>query len=180
MTHSTGPAWMLDLGSLPFTAAQRDLFRAGTLAPTWAAQYPELFDADDLRLTRTQAHNHYFEWLAAIVLYHSTGYLSLIEKYEPFGKPRAGRPHQRKFQVVEQLFGDGSEMLALMKRQDHPTYGGTQAPDLLVYAPDLSDWFFCEVKGDKDTLKPAQRLYFADLAQVGGRPVRHLHFHLLP
>lgn len=50
------------------------------------------------------------------------------------------------------------------------TAGEPQCPDLLVYAPDRSDWFFVEVKGPRDRLRPKQRDYFDELTSVTGRP----------
>ena len=34
--------------------------------------------------------------------------------------------------------------------------GRAQAPDLLMYAEDLSDWFFCEAKGPRDRLRTSR------------------------
>jgi hypothetical protein len=34
------------------------------------------------------------------------------------------------------------------------------APDFFVYKEDHSDWFFCEVKGPRDELRPSQRSQF--------------------
>ena len=58
-------------------------------------------------------------------------------------------------------------------------WGGTQGPDLLMYAPDFSDWFFCEAKGPRDTLSERQRDLFAALAQASGRAVRLVEFRRL-
>ena len=44
-----------------------------------------------------------------------------------------------------------------------------------MYAPDLSDWFFCEVKGPRDRLRPVQVNKFEGLAMVSGKPVRLLY-----
>jgi len=48
------------------------------------AQFPDLFDEDDVRLAESQGRYgwHFVEWLAAIPLFHRTGYLSLISKYQ--------------------------------------------------------------------------------------------------
>lgn len=73
--------------------------------------------------------------------------------------------------------------------KDHKKLGLTQAPDLLMYAPDLSqpypDWFFCEVKGvggsgRKDTLGQKQKQKFEEIAEESGKPVRLLQFKWAP
>jgi hypothetical protein len=59
-------------------------------------EVPGSFDDDDLRLANSQPGVHFYEWLGAIVLHHTTGYLSLVEKYE-FAR------HPRKQDIVSQL-----------------------------------------------------------------------------
>jgi hypothetical protein len=54
---------------------------------------------------------------------------------------------------------------------DHPEFGTTQPPDLLMCAPDRSDYFFCEVKGPGDRLRSAQRAFFDALSEVSGKPI---------
>ena len=149
------------IGTVPFHPSQRERFGSGELAPEWARRYPKLFDEDDLRLATSQPYYHFFEWLGAIVLFNTTGYLSLVEKYE-------FRAHPRKVQIVEQLVPP--EALEAMRG------GEAQCPDLLVYAPDLSDWFFCEVKGPRDRLRPVQKQYFASLSTRCAKPVYVLRF----
>jgi len=55
-------------------------------------------------------------------------------------------------------------------------FGGTQCPDLLVYSPDYSDWFFCEVKGPKDRIREPQRLFFEELFKVSGKEISIVKF----
>jgi len=106
---------------------------------------------------------HFYEWLAAVVLHHTHGYLSLIEKYElPL--------HVRKYELFTSIAPQEVQVAVF----DYDTYKGTQAPDLFVYAPDHSDWFFCEVKGKGDRLSALQREYFEYLAKVSNKPVRVL------
>jgi len=47
-----------------------------------------LFDEDDLRIAQNQAHlgYHFFEWLAAVLLYHMYGYFGV----DPFVKAPNG------------------------------------------------------------------------------------------
>jgi hypothetical protein len=80
----------------------------------------------------------------AIVRHHTTGYLSLVEKYE-------FAAHLRKREIVTRLL-PASVLDLLRSRSD----GRAQAPDLLMYASDLSGWFSCEVKGPRDRLRDAQ------------------------
>ena len=55
-----------------------------------------------------------------------------------------------------------------------------QGPDLLVYARDFSDRFFCEVKGPGDRLRPEQKSKLGALATVSGKPVRLLRLKWAP
>ena len=51
-----------------------------------------------------------------------------------------------------------------------------QCPDLLVYHPDLSDWFFCEVKGPRDSLRPEQIELFREMEHTTGKDVYVVNF----
>jgi VRR-NUC domain len=117
-------------------------------------EVPGSFDDDDLRLANSQPAIHFYEWLGAIVLHHTTGYLSLVEKYE-------FATHPRKQQIVAQLLPNPVREL-LRDR----THGRAQAPDLLMYAGDLSDWYFCEIKGPRDRLRDEQIRKFRLLADM--------------
>ncbi|HEV2016678.1 MAG TPA: hypothetical protein VGQ98_00090 [Gemmatimonadaceae bacterium] len=66
--------------------------------PCWHAQYPGLFDENDLRLALSQTRGHYFEWKAAIH-YFAAGYVSLIEKYE------LARSHATKYEIFNERLG---------------------------------------------------------------------------
>jgi len=136
------------------------------LALEWRQRFPHLFDDDDLRLAKSQPKNHFCEWLGAIVLHQTTGYLSLVEKYE-------FATHPRKKEIVAQLLP-----LAVRDALRDRSHGRAQAPDLLMYAPDYSDWFFCEVKGPSDRLRDEQIRKFSRLADLTSKPVRLLEFSL--
>ena len=144
--------------------AQRARWQSRNLALEWRQKFPDLFDDDDLRIAKSQPNIHFYEWLGAIVLHHTTGYLSLVEKYE-------FATHPRKQQIVAQLL-PGHVRDALRDRSQ----GRAQAPDLLMYAEDLSDWFFCEVKGPRDRLREEQVRKFEHLADMTSKPVRVLEF----
>ncbi len=131
----------------------------------WMFRFPELFDEQDMGIAHNQPDYHFWEWLAAIVLYHATGYRALVEKY-------AFANHPRKRDIVAKLLPDG----VLRVLRDRTEHGSTQGPDLLMYAADMSDWFFCEVKGPSDHLQPVQESKFEALAAASEKPVRLLHF----
>ena len=149
--------------------SQRDRFTSGELWAQWARDYPSIFDQDDVRLARSQAHlgYHFYEWLAAVLLYHSCGYLSLVEQYQ-------FKNHRRKHELLQRLVLPS----VLEFISDRTAHGGVQCPDLLVYKPDLSDWFFCEVKGPGDKLSLQQEEYFGELAQQSGRQIRLVRFRM--
>jgi hypothetical protein len=137
-------------------------YRDGFLAPEWASAYPMIFDHDDLRIAETQSKKgyHYFEWLSAILLFHTNGLLSLVECY-------TFRSHPRKRSLVERLCGDNTARFLF----DKGVEARAQCPDLLVYHPDLSYWFFCEVKGPTDRIQDNQVTWFHVLEEVTGKKV---------
>lgn len=155
---------IIDIGTIEVRRSQRDLWRAGSLMPEWKLRFPELFDEQDVGIAENQPDYHFWEWLAAIVLYHATGYRALVEKYEYAN-------HPRKREIVAKLLPD-EVMRVLRDRSEH---GSVQGPDLLMYAADMSDWFFCEVKGPGDRLRSEQMSKFEALAMVSGKAVRLLH-----
>ena len=124
------------------------------LAAQWASQYPHLFDQDDLRITRLQPKNHFAEWLAAIHLFHRDGVLSLVEKY-------MNSAHPRKRDLIEAMLTD-SQRAALGEIQAE---WGVQLPDLLVFSPDRSSFWFAEVKGPGDRLRDVQRRSHAEIVR---------------
>ena len=162
--------YLLELGIFPFNEDLRTKWKARHLYEEWASRYPFIFDADDLRQARNQGPTgyHFYEWLAAITLFHTIGFLSLVSKYE-FEK------HERKQQVVERIFPSG------LPRVDRSSLGvgATQFPDLLVYSEDYSQWFFGEVKGPGDRFSNRQKMLFAELSTVTGKPIRVIRFKAL-
>jgi hypothetical protein len=158
-----GGRLFVELGPFAFGPGQRERFRQQRLWMDWARRYPELFDSLDLKLAESQAPSgfHFFEWLAAILLFQTTGYLSLVEKYQ-FAK------HARKQAVLARVLPE--DVLQTIRQP------GTQAPDLFVFAPDYSDWFFCEVKGPKDRLRKAQLEHFQRVRDLTLRPIRLIRF----
>lgn len=140
-----------------YHATQRERFRTGTLAEEWREKYPELFDAEDLKLLTTahQRRYHFFEWLSAILLYEATGYLSLVEGY-------TAKTHPKKRERLELMVGPET-----FKRLDELQSG---QPDLFVYRMETKSWFFCEVKGPGDRIRKNQEKWIADFSNdVHGR-----------
>jgi hypothetical protein len=163
---------IVEIGPLGVERSLKDRWLTGALAGEWAQSFPQLFDGDDLRLAQGPQGGrgyHFIEWMAAIAMHERTGYLSLVNKYE-------FAVHRGKQAILEQLLSPDVRA-ALRDRAQH---GRAQAPDLLMYAPDLSDWFFCEVKGPGDSLKAEQRKKFEALAEMTGRPVRLLWLKWAP
>lgn len=115
------------------------------LASLWRRLYPQLFDADDLRLSSTQPRNHFNEWFAAIHLFHRDGAHSLVEKYV----------HARHKKKVAQL----PRIISKVKRvilDDIQAEFHVQLPDLLVFVPGIARFWFAEAKGPGDRLSAKQ------------------------
>jgi hypothetical protein len=153
---------IIQLGEVWYSETQRQRFVGGTLWHDWHHRYPEIFDADDLRLVESQAHfgSHFREWLGAISLLERFGYLSLVEKYEFAG-------HRRKHALARQILPPGVQ--SLLRRQAGAKR--SQCPDPLAYSPDLAKWLFCVVKGPTDRLRRPQLEFFDKLATAARRPV---------
>ena len=152
------------IGTFVFHPIQREKFKTGQLKFDWAKRYPQLFDDQDLQLATHQNTYHFFEWLGAILLFNTTGYLSLVEKYE-------FKNHKRKQTILRKLVSPN--ILDLIHNNS------TQCPDLLTYSPDMSDWFSCEVKGLGDRLSSGQKEYFEELSKLSGKSIRIIKFKAL-
>ena len=146
-----------EIGSFQFDSVQRDKFKSGELPKFWAKQYPQIFDELDLELAINQPNYHFLEWLAAILLFNSTGYFSLLEQYE-------FKRHERKQKLFKEI--------VTLDVLDVINSTSIQCPDLFVYSPDRSDWYFCEVKGPGDRLRPVQKDYFEKLSVASGKAIR--------
>lgn len=145
-----------------YATSMRERFRDGSLMREWASRYPQLFDVDDVRIATNQRNGHFVEWLAAVLLFESTGYHSLVEKYGCKSHPRKLEPYRSRVPV------DVREYL------DEEIDGG--APDLFVFDPAGTDWFFCEVKGPTDRVRAIQTSCWKTLERMSGRDVRLLQF----
>lgn len=129
--------------SFSFSSAQRQRFRDGELVREWRTRYPILFDEDDERVLRTaqQRRYHFLEWLSAVLLFESTGYCSLVEKYTAIS-------HPHKLNRLRKCIPPNLESWLSQNQSGQP--------DLFVYSTDHNDWYFCEVKGPADKLRPNQ------------------------
>jgi hypothetical protein len=143
---------------------QRESFRRGILVKSWRVRYPDLFDGLDVHFARTQPTAHFFEWLTAILLYEATGYLSLQEYIL--------RTHPRKRAIFE------SRVSKKIFRDVDYDQGGL--PDLFVYSPRFRDWFFCEVKGGPDGIRPNQIKRFGELEKLTGKKPVLVRLKLFP
>lgn len=152
---------MMKLFQLSTTENQRILFKSGNLIKTWKDIYLDIFDEDDIRLAMSQGILGYkfYEWLSAITIYNTMGYLSLLEKYE-FPK------HKRKHQIFKSLVPDNVFEFIMSKKEKR-----SQCPDLLCYSKDKADWFFCEVKGKGDVFKHDQLKYFESIELLSGKEI---------
>jgi hypothetical protein len=140
-----------------FDPVRRARFADGSLVDQWYEAYGDMFDDDDYRLARSQPGNHFFEWLTAVLLRESTGYYSLVEKYE-------SASHANKVNTFRKTVGPSIFEFAMAHR--------TGLPDLFVYQPETTDWFFCEVKGGPDRLSQGQIGTHNELERISKRPVR--------
>lgn len=140
---------------------QWERFKAGDLAKDWMARHIELFDQEDARIKASQPNRHFFEWLTSVIFRESLGYHSLVEKYE-------SASHADKRTKFERIAGPAAYAEVMRNRAG--------VPDLFVYAPDETRWFFCEVKGDTDRLSDHQLRRFEKLFEITRQPVYVAYF----
>lgn len=137
-------------------------FKSGLLIDEWISKYPYLFDEDDIRLARSQGILGYkfYEWLSAVTIYNTTGYVSLVEKYDMAS-------HRRKYMKFKEIIAENVFDYIVSRKEK-----GTQPPDLFCYDELSKDWFFVEVKGKNDRLSPEQITYFTNIEKLSKRQVR--------
>jgi len=157
-----------------YSKRQRNRFKIRELLNEWYERYPQIFDEDDFRITVKQPNCHFFEWLSAVLIFQSTGYLSLIEKYQ-------FKSNKRKCAALKEFVASGritTELYDLIVNRKKYGFGNSQCPDLFVYLPDGRDWFFCEAKGEEVTT-PSQERYFERLSKVSGKKIHLIKFKAL-
>jgi hypothetical protein len=156
------------LWQISTTKDQQDHFKSGGLIDQWAQSYPQIFDADDARIARSQGPKgyHFYEWLSAVIIFNSIGYLSLMEKYTMSNHPRKG-------EIFNGLVDPQTYQFIMSPKEKR-----TQCPDLFCFKDD--DWFFCEVKGKGDRLSLDQSEYFRNIEQISGKEIRILRIDRQP
>ena len=155
-----------EIGTYQYREEQRGRFKSGELIEEWYKTYPDIFDEEDLRIAEHQSRYHFFEWLAAIIIFQTYGFLSLVEQYE-FKK------HKRKQDILRGILDPDLFDLVTNRKGRSPL---VQCPDLFCYSRDWSDWFFCEVKGPNDSFKEAPTAFFNELSRRSQNPVRVIKF----
>ena len=140
------------------------------LAGQWMEKYPQLFDADDYRCTRRQPTKHFWEWNGAIHIFKREGAYSLIEKYD------CGPDyHPVKVERLASILSDDQVAFVKSIYSDYHT----QVPDLFCYAPETGRFWFVEVKGPTDSLRPNQVEGHKAIERELGVPVEILEFDLI-
>jgi hypothetical protein len=148
------------------TKAIRDLW-PNPLARQWRQQYPDVFDADDLRLAVNQPRYHFCEWFAAIHFFHRDGAHSLVEKY-------AFQNHPAKVAQLAALLSEPQrDTLAEIGKKYK-----IQPPDLLVFIPGTRYWF-AEVKGPRDDLSAKQIQSHGAITRELGVPVEIIEVKIM-
>jgi hypothetical protein len=127
----------IDIGCLEYHSDQRLEFGEGTLRQQWFAQFPQLFDLEDFTRASNRTRPYFFyEWLAAIVLHQSTGFLALVTRYQTDMRKRSLLPSILPSTVLSVL-------------DNRSRWGKTQGPDLLMYAQIFQDGFFVSVRAQE-------------------------------
>lgn len=153
---------------LPFSEAQRDLFRSGELRERWFTQYQGVcFDEADLEIARNQPKNHFFEWLGAVFWNNALGWNCAVEKFEY-------SYHPSKFASFRRVVP--ADVRQFVSEEKSAAFGETQCPDLLVFEPTGSDWFFCETKGEKEGFTTHQIAYFKSLSERTNKRIKVVRF----
>lgn len=136
---------MLGITTINYPKESELLWANGYLIERWFNKYPKLFDKDDYRIARSQPRYHFGEWLATIH-YFEQGYNVLVEKY-------IYKTHERKLKILSRYLSP-KEISFLKKTKNQP-------PDLFVYKG--RQFFFVEVKKDRDRLSQSQKNVFAKI-----------------
>ena len=159
-----------DLGSFIITKKQRELYKAGVVWKKWLKDYPDLFDKKDKQLFENQAvfGFGFVEFLSVIFIHNATGYIPLLGSY-------GWKTQADKNALVREMVSNETWDLIMNQKSHH-----SQPPDLFVYSPDKSNYFFCEVKGPGDRLRETQMQYFMLLQEVSGKPVYTIKYKLAP
>ena len=154
---------IVQIGTVPYAPETKGLWEQSRLQPVWYSQYAgTLFTEGDMRIVSPghQPRLHFGEWLAAIAFYNTFEWISLQEDYYWQSDPE-------KTDLLPQILPGPVCDYCL---DWHVNGKDAQLPDLLVYAPDYSGWFFCEVKVE-DSLSEKQAKVFSQLCDIARKPV---------
>jgi hypothetical protein len=101
--------------------------------------------------TDHQRRYNFYEWLAAVLIFESMGYLSLVAKYTAKSHLSKHAPLRSSLPpaIADWVFANESGQ-----------------PDLFVYSASHKDWFFCEVKGPGDRVRENQEKWRGDLEKA--------------
>lgn len=147
--------------TLNYTNTLREEWLSGELQIKWRGQYPGIFDKEDLRIAKfTQRRRHFGEWLAA-TYYADKGYQVMVERY--FSK----RKHKERIATLSRYFPAVADFILKTK-------GRRQPPDLFVYKTKPKQFFFVEVKLERDQRKSIQDDFFEEIARRLGCEIRIL------
>jgi VRR-NUC domain len=154
------PMPLLELPTQWIAESQRESFRAGDLRERWATMFtPTLFDEHDLKAARNQTNHHFYEWMAAVILYEAMGYRSIYMK----GKLKGNR---RKREIFVSRAGRCDGLVEMIDSQTR------QPPDLFLFRDaDPDDWTLCEVKGPNDRLQDYQPPFYERISERSNRAV---------
>lgn len=143
------------------------------LATDWLERYPHLFDADDYRCVTNQPTKHFWEWYAAIYLFKRDGAYSMVEKYD------SKQEHAEKRARLASILSPEQLRAVRAVSDELWTPPKTQMPDLFVYMPDASRFWFAEAKGPSDDVRPNQARSHEIIERELGVPVEVLWFGLV-
>jgi hypothetical protein len=142
-----------------YTEEQRRAFKAG-IWQQWIKDYPDYFTIEEgWSRIQMEAGYGFFEMLTAVSLIQATGYRLL-----GWGNRNPKNTPKKTFDILQRLLPDELFHLAFYGKvfEGH----SPQPPDLFLYHPDFSNFFFCEVKGGTDRLSKQQKAYFEEIDRL--------------
>jgi hypothetical protein len=131
---------------------------AAQRAYKWQQDYPELFDDHDVLTVVHQPETGFVEWVVAIELFSRFNLCSIWGGGSGLFRPKNHEGLKaRKVRLFQELVPDEKDRQFLVGGHD---FHMGSPPDLLVYPQDKSRYFFVEVKGPGDRLRPTQKSFF--------------------
>ncbi len=130
-------------------------WKQGRLHREWYERYEAGYCHLDFKNTDNQCRYGFgFAECVATRYFRRQGYEVLTYKY-------LHRTRPKKRERAKQILGEAGWTFFMARRR----FGGTKTrkspyPDLLVFKPNLKEFFFAEVKRDTDRLSRTQKLFF--------------------